>query len=253
MTDHTAEPVSSTPAKRCPALYPSKDPTARIVHCELPAGHEGDHEEVSTESSWPACCPGETLRGDPHGMHTHDCPVYLANVAAWEASRPPVDPNWWPPQLPKPITRVDLDERVRAAYERGKAEGLRQATEGRGDSYARGVDRGFAEAVAALRDDARYEQWWSALPQEHPDYGYWSQHPRRQFADYLETVGPWEPAEQPDRDPLADDPVARRLGLIDAEGRTLCRCLAGDPACPIGPPDSPRPRATRSAKRRPAG
>lgn len=124
---------------------------------------------------------------------------------------------------------------------RGIAEGLRQATEGRGDSYARGVDRGFAEAVAALRDDARYEQWWSALSQDHPDYGYWSQHPRRQFADYLETVGPWEPAEQPGRDPLADDPVARRLGLIDAEGRTLCRCLAGDPACPHRPAGQPEP------------
>ncbi len=81
-------------------------------------------------------------------------------------------------------TQADVD----AAYKRGK-------TEGRGDSYTIGVNRGFVVAVDALRDDARYDQWWSALPQEHPDYGYWSQHPRRQFADYLEAVGPWEPAE----------------------------------------------------------
>lgn len=56
--------------------------------------------------------------------------------------------------------------------------------------------RGFAEAVRALRDDARYERWWSALPQDHPDYGYWRAEPRRQFADYLEAVGTREPAER---------------------------------------------------------
>jgi hypothetical protein len=109
-----------TPAPRCSAVYPStsKDPNTRIVHCELPAGHEGDHEEVSTESSWPACCPGESFRGDPHGFHADDCPVYLASVAAWEASRPRVEPQPWPPQLPSSPTRADVD----AAYERGKAE-----------------------------------------------------------------------------------------------------------------------------------
>ncbi len=58
---------------------------------------------------------------------------------------------------------------------------------------------GFAAAVAMLRDDERYERWWSSLPQEHPDYGYWTANPRRQFADYLETVQDlggarqWEP------------------------------------------------------------
>jgi hypothetical protein len=52
----------------------------------------------------------------------------------------------------------------------------------------------WAKAVQALRDDQRYQNWWSALPQEHPDYGYWSANPRRQFADYLEAVGPDDPA-----------------------------------------------------------
>lgn len=90
---------------------------------------------------------------------------------------------------------------VQEIYDGAIAEGRRQADADRDGSYARGVDRGFAEAVGALRDDARYDQWWSALPQDHPDYGYWSQQPRRQFADYLETVGPWEPAGQPKAQP----------------------------------------------------
>jgi hypothetical protein len=33
----------------------------------------------------PDCCPGEPFRDDPDGLHTLDCPVYLANMAAWEA------------------------------------------------------------------------------------------------------------------------------------------------------------------------
>lgn len=70
----------------CNACYPSTStvPNTRIVHCDLPAGHDGDHVETDTESSWPACCPGESLRGDPHGMHTHDCPTYLAFVESWQ-------------------------------------------------------------------------------------------------------------------------------------------------------------------------
>jgi hypothetical protein len=32
------------------------------------------------------CCPGEEVFGDPNGMHTHDCPVYLATVARIEAN-----------------------------------------------------------------------------------------------------------------------------------------------------------------------
>jgi len=31
------------------------------------------------------CCPGAPGFGDPNGMHTHDCPAYLANVAAFMA------------------------------------------------------------------------------------------------------------------------------------------------------------------------
>jgi hypothetical protein len=140
-----------TPARRCSAVYPStsRDPNTRIVHCELPAGHGGDHEEVSTESSWPACCSGESFRGDPHGFHTDDCPVYLANVAAWEASRPRLDPNWWPPQLPKPLTQADVD----AAYERGKAEQAAEVEQLRYERRLLGSARMTMDLIAAGTPD----------------------------------------------------------------------------------------------------
>lgn len=48
---------------------------------------------------------------------------------------------------------------------------------------------GFAAAVAMLRDDARYTNWWTALPEQDPAYGYWQQPARKHLADYLETVG----------------------------------------------------------------
>lgn len=51
---------------------------------------------------------------------------------------------------------------------------------------------GFARAVAMLRDDQRYANWWTALPQQDPAYGYWQAPARRHLADYLETVGPGE-------------------------------------------------------------
>lgn len=59
---------------------------------------------------------------------------------------------------------------------------------------------GYAEAVEVLRDDERYRDWWSALPQEHPDYGYWSANAREQFAAYLEAVGPGGQPEQKETD-----------------------------------------------------
>lgn len=49
----------------------------------------------------PDCCPGEPCYGDPHGMHTMDCPVYLANVAALERSR-----QQWPAPVSHPVPVV---------------------------------------------------------------------------------------------------------------------------------------------------
>lgn len=47
---------------------------------------------------------------------------------------------------------------------------------------------GFAEAVAMLRDDSRYQDWWTSLPKDHPAYGYWQNPARKHMADYLETI-----------------------------------------------------------------
>lgn len=38
------------------------------------------------------CCAGEELYGDPHGLHTMDCPEYLANAERYEAKNPPPPP-----------------------------------------------------------------------------------------------------------------------------------------------------------------
>jgi hypothetical protein len=47
--------------------------------------------------------------------------------------------------------------------------------------------RGYERAVARLRDDARYTDWWSALPPTDPEHQYW-QRGRVQLADYLDAV-----------------------------------------------------------------
>ncbi|MBM0235942.1 hypothetical protein JNW88_00370 [Micromonospora sp. ATA32] len=47
--------------------------------------------------------------------------------------------------------------------------------------------RGYARAVAVLRDDERYDHWWTRMTPDHPEYGYW-QIGRRHMADYLETI-----------------------------------------------------------------
>ena len=107
---------------------------------------------------------------------------------------------------------------------RGIAEGLRQATEGWEREW--GNDSPKFLAVRRTREEAEARDRKALNPS---------------LVVVSRLVGPWEPAEQPDRDPLADEPVARRLGLVDAEGRTLCRCLAGDPACPHRPTEQPEP------------
>jgi hypothetical protein len=49
---------------------------------------------------------------------------------------------------------------------------------------------GYAEAVARLRDDARYRNWWTAHPDQQFGTAYWAPDGRQHLADYLETVGP---------------------------------------------------------------
>jgi hypothetical protein len=49
---------------------------------------------------------------------------------------------------------------------------------------------GYAAAVAALRNDNLYHNWWSALDRDDPEWGYWKRTPRRELADFLEVVAP---------------------------------------------------------------
>ncbi|MFL6110760.1 MAG: hypothetical protein ACJ786_05350 [Catenulispora sp.] len=49
---------------------------------------------------------------------------------------------------------------------------------------------GYAEAVARLRDDDRYRNWWTAHPEQQFGTAYWAPDGRQHLADYLETVGP---------------------------------------------------------------
>jgi hypothetical protein len=49
---------------------------------------------------------------------------------------------------------------------------------------------GYAEAVARLRDDERYRNWWTAHPDRQFGTAYWAPDGRQHLADYLETVGP---------------------------------------------------------------
>lgn len=46
---------------------------------------------------------------------------------------------------------------------------------------------GYKRAIAALRDDDRYRNWWSKLPPNHPETRYWD-FGRQQLADYLESL-----------------------------------------------------------------
>jgi hypothetical protein len=52
---------------------------------------------------------------------------------------------------------------------------------------------GYAEAVARLRDDDRYRNWWTAHPDRQFGTAYWAPDGRQHLADYLETVGPDDP------------------------------------------------------------
>ncbi len=57
------------------------------------------------------------------------------------------------------------------------------------DQRASARAAGFAEAIAMLCDDDRYQRWWTKLPEQDPAYGYWQAPARKHLADYLQTVG----------------------------------------------------------------
>ncbi|MET7395600.1 hypothetical protein ABZS66_19130 [Dactylosporangium sp. NPDC005572] len=107
------------------------------------------------------------------------------------------------------INFADLREQALALI----AEGRRQATEDRAGAYDRGVDRGFAVAVAALRDDERYTTWWSSTPESVRP----TEPIRRHLADYLEVVGPWE----------TDQPTPERPTVAEISAYELWRQAGG--------------------------
>lgn len=141
------------------------------------------------------------------------------------------------------------DEREQAAYERGVAEGRRQATEawerqwavigpvgpypspepgacgrcgGTGVVHGPGANGNWTDQSCDCEEDlvvpcADEDEAYEVL-------GRWKA-PGYQVASRL--VGPWEPTEQDDLPPLNEDPVARRLGLFDADGNAVCKCPVG--------------------------
>jgi hypothetical protein len=85
---------------------------------------------------------------------------------------------------------------------------------------AQAYARGYAEAVARLRDNDRYRNWWSAdgAWQHAPTGHYWNSTPRGHLADYLETVGPNGP------DVTAPMPCARCGDPVPAGQATHTDC-----------------------------
>jgi hypothetical protein len=138
-------------AAPCWARWPStsRDPNTRIVHCDLPSGHDGDHCETDTESTWPACCPGESFRGDPHGMHTHDCPTYLASMAAFEQRTTVLSPT----------EQAAFDQRFRELMAGPQRWEVLQPSESEREqaAYERGVAEGRAKAAAFIANEIRAE------------------------------------------------------------------------------------------------
>lgn len=49
---------------------------------------------------------------------------------------------------------------------------------------------GYAAAIARLRRDSEYRAWWTSIPVDALDHGYWGPTARGHLADYLEATGP---------------------------------------------------------------
>jgi hypothetical protein len=92
--------------------------------------------------------------------------------------------------------RVAHLKEIEAAEARGYAKAVGDYRAGGGDAeveQARAA--GYALAVQRLRDDERYEHWWTARAYA-PEDRYWEPAPRNHLADYLETVERPLPGEQ---------------------------------------------------------
>lgn len=197
----------TTDRRRCSAIYPSTNtmPNTRIVHCHLEAGHPGEHEEEGTEATWlndaePVTpTPAEPrATGGIVSSFTTWSPLDIPAPFELPKPMPPEAVEEWmarfkelmgqPQQmsvLPDPFTLISQND-IAAAYERGIAEGLRQATEGWEREYAVRYPDGYV-----------YDDVTEAAARE--IVVHW---PHRVVVSRL--VGPWEPAaEQPEPDQSA--------------------------------------------------
>lgn len=57
--------------------------------------------------------------------------------------------------------------------------------------------RGYQRAIETLRDDSRYQHWWTRLDEQDPAYGYWQRPARRHLANYLETLATYNVTASP--------------------------------------------------------
>lgn len=65
---------------------------------------------------------------------------------------------------------------------------------------------GYDLAVAALRDDSRFEHWWSRHQDGDQAVAYWTPFGRKQLADYLEVTAPTAAEVDPDASAEAEVP-----------------------------------------------
>ncbi len=98
----------------------------------------------------------------------------------------------------------------------------------------RGVAEGLKRAATAVRAQAGL-----------PDLVHFDR-PSDFRKGVLTCLAALEALESKTADPLADDPVARRLGLVDADGQTLCRHTVGAPNCTHRPAEAGK-EAVRTA------
>jgi hypothetical protein len=93
----------------------------------------------------------------------------------WAASKAPEGVLPWSVRQHFGVDVPSMIEGLESAYRAGREDAARA---------------GYAEAVARLRDDDRYRNWWTAHPDQQFGTAYWAPDGRQHLADYLETVGP---------------------------------------------------------------
>jgi hypothetical protein len=147
-----ASPVHAAGGGELTAILLSLKDVEKIKEAAYRAGRE----DLLRSGSCPECTAGDP-HNEPDVPHIHLTPYgYLLYAADHE--------------------RPGFIEEIRAVERRAGREDAARA--------------GYAEAVARLRDDDRYRNWWSAHPDQQFGTAYWAPDGRQHLAAYLETVGP---------------------------------------------------------------